>query len=538
MEIYYPALLLAVGGILRFRLCSRLLFYHRLESEQEMGKRIAEEVLVRLEIKRRRNEGKRPSRLLSHISKSHAFSYVQSENRIQRGVDFFFPLLDTSRTTFKCTAFAEEGPASDKDENAVHHPYFIKQMKLLVDAAIDADISLTQQVYWSKSGRWMSLDDGHAAGVEPDFCMTAIVDTAKPVPIEGEGVKLPQSKYDVTVAMEMKKTFVETDQIEALDYGERLLCFQRGRRFAITALFHCCEKDKIIRWLKTEELDGQFTTAITRPASLAPHGDGQRQLLTILTRSSEELGLDFPQVTASDTNEPVKIKSLIGHGATSTVYAATFKGHEGVLKLLKHGNEMHGDHELLILNHLQQNQVCGIPGDVTKVCDGALFFGQELAHVSFLNRENLSSLIDCLQSAHQAGVVHRDVRPDNIMQDSEGNIYLIDWGFAYLKDDSLTASIPGFQGTFRYASDEVLASAILGVSREPQPKDDLESLVRILLSQSSPSLQGDLAGIEANDLRAAHRFWSEKRKANQRYEWIFTLANSCSYVDLKAATFG
>lgn len=504
--------------------------------EPRKNERIVEEIVERLETKRRRIEGKRPRRFLSYVSKSHAFSHAEAGQRIQRGVGFFFPLLDLSGTSFKCTAFAEEGPESDKDENTVHHPYFIKQMRLLVDAALSANIPLAQQVYWSKSCKWMSLDDGYGVGVEPDFCMTAVVNAGKLVPTESEGVKPPPSKYDVTVAMEMKKTFVETDQMEALDYGERLLCFQRGRRFAYTALFHCCKEEKIIRWLKTEESNGRFITTVSRPASLAPHEDGQRQLLTILTKSSAELGLDFPRIAASDTNELVEITSLIGEGATSTVYAATFQGHTGVLKCLKHGFEKLADHELLVLHHLQLNQVIGIPRHVTKIRNGVLFFGEELTHVDSLDREKLSGLVDCLRAAHMAEVVHRDVRPDNIMQDSEGRIFLVDWGFAHRKMP--TATIPEFRGTFRYASEEVLVSAISGVPREPQPKDDLASLVRVMLSMSSPSLQDKLAEIQANDLRAAQSFWADKRKGNQGYEWVFELANSCDYDALKVAMFG
>ena len=99
------------------------------------------------------------------------------------------------------------GPGSGEDENKKHHPYFIDQMKLLVDDALAAKIPLAQQVYWSKSGKWMCLDDGVGVGVEPDFCMTGVQDTGKYTPIKSEGVIPPPSKYGVTVAMEMKTSF-------------------------------------------------------------------------------------------------------------------------------------------------------------------------------------------------------------------------------------------------------------------------------------------------------------------------------------------
>ena len=139
----------------------------------------------------------------------------------------------------------------------------------------------------------MKLDDGTVDGVEPDFCMTEIVDQTTIVPDPKDGVKLPQSNYDVSIAMEMKKCFLDTDQLEAIDYGERLLCFQRGRRRAYTALFHCCRNDKSIRWLEGREEDDQFVTHVSCPESLAPDGAGQQELFAILTVSSAELGLDY-----------------------------------------------------------------------------------------------------------------------------------------------------------------------------------------------------------------------------------------------------
>lgn len=503
-------------------------------------KRMVVDTIVEMDAKRRRIEGHRPTRMLSYTSKSCAFSAALNENRIARGVDFFFDLYDTTTKPFHCTAFADNGPECSSDENKFHHVYFIKQLNILVEAAKRAGITLKQHVYWSKSGRWMTLDDKvGATGVEPDFCMTATRadESWPPVPKDGEKVKPPQSKYDVTVAMEMKKKFTEKDQIEALDYGERLLCIQRGRKSAYSALLHCCKKDKVIRWLKIEETsDGKFSTKISRPASLAPSGEGQKQLLTILTKSSEELGLDFPTIKSSETNDLVQITSLIGEGATSTVYAANFRGQQGVLKLLKPGFENRADHEYNILKHeLEKENLKGIPSAVTMICNGALFFAEELTYVNILNSEQCTELIDILKNAHSAGVVHRDVRPDNIMQSLNGQVFLIDWGFAYRLSEQ---SIPPFEGTFRYASDDVLDSAIISSERAPQPKDDLHSLARIILSQNSTCLKGELAELTPANLKAAKDLWQRKRDSYPSHEWLFDAAERCQYDKMKEGIFG
>ena len=67
-------------------------------------------------------------------------------------------------------------------------------------------------------------------------------------------------------------------------------------------------------------------------------------------------------------------------------------------------------------------------------------------------------VVERLHAAHNAGVVHRDIRPENLMVDINGIARLIDWGCAAFVSDGVAT--PGITGTFRYASDEVLEAAI------------------------------------------------------------------------------
>lgn len=494
---------------------------------------MAEEVLDKYNLKRRRIEGRRPVRFLSYVSKSAAFQNAESEKRIERGVDFFFPI---ERLPFETTAFKNKGPGHAQDENKFHHPYFLAEMESFIESALSAQVQIRQRLHWSQSGQWMKLDDGTAAGVEPDFCTTEKIDAnEKLVPDPKGKAKPPTSKYDVSVSLEMKKGFTETDQVECVDYGERMLCFQRGRRCAYTALFHCCGDDKVIRWVETCEKEGEFHSRISRPESLVPGGKGQQQLLAILKRSSSELGLDFPLVQATDSDEVVRIASLIGEGATSTVYAASFRGRDGVLKLLKPGFCHLADHEANTLMRLESQGVRGAPTDCLKVCDRALFFGQELTHLDSIDTTHLERLVECLKGAHEAGIVHRDVRPDNLLQDPNGRVCLIDWGFSHHINSSL--SPPNFEGTFRFASDEALDSAVKGEQREPTPSDDLESVVKLVLSLSQSSLRNELVKIASGDLKAAQQFWLARRDANKNFEWMFDAARRCDYEGIKGLLF-
>lgn len=63
---------------------------------------------------------------------------------------------------------------------------------------------------------------------------------------------------------------------------------------------------------------------------------------------------------------------------------------------------------------------------------------------------------DALAYAHELGVIHRDVKPSNIMLDMRGKLYVTDFGLAKLTDDSSLTETGDMLGTLRYMPPEAL----------------------------------------------------------------------------------
>src|SRR5262249_36671050 len=59
-----------------------------------------------------------------------------------------------------------------------------------------------------------------------------------------------------------------------------------------------------------------------------------------------------------------------------------------------------------------------------------------------------------LDYAHQQGVIHRDVKPANLLLDSRGNLWVTDFGLAHCQQDARLTMTGDLVGTLRYMSPE------------------------------------------------------------------------------------
>lgn len=85
-------------------------------------------------------------------------------------------------------------------------------------------------------------------------------------------------------------------------------------------------------------------------------------------------------------------------------------------------------------------------------------------------RRIMDQMLDALRHAHAHGVVHRDVKPSNIMVGAEGRYVLTDFGIASVTDDATVTRTGVVPGTAGYLAPELISGG------RPSPASDLYAL--------------------------------------------------------------
>ncbi|MCC3770417.1 serine/threonine-protein kinase [Streptomyces sp. UNOC14_S4] len=84
------------------------------------------------------------------------------------------------------------------------------------------------------------------------------------------------------------------------------------------------------------------------------------------------------------------------------------------------------------------------------------------------------AVLGALRAAHAAGVLHRDVKPDNVLLAPDGRVVLTDFGIAQIEGEQRLTESGAFVGSPEYIAPERL------LGRRPGPESDLWSLGVVL----------------------------------------------------------
>jgi serine/threonine-protein kinase len=187
---------------------------------------------------------------------------------------------------------------------------------------------------------------------------------------------------------------------------------------------------------------------------------------------------------------PYKVLGKIGAGGMASIYRAVHPkdGREVALKVLamhlasKSATRRRFQREADTLLRLQHPHI--LPVYDIGEADGTPYFAMRLLsghtlenrmHDSLLTANDaayiLRQIAGALDFAHEQGVIHRDVKPGNILFDDDGEPYLADFGVARIMGADVRTSMTGdFIGTATYASPEQCRSE--GIT----PASDIYSL--------------------------------------------------------------
>lgn len=115
------------------------------------------------------------------------------------------------------------------------------------------------------------------------------------------------------------------------------------------------------------------------------------------------------------------------------------------------------------LDHHNIRQVYGYgliderPAIVMEYLNGADLAARMNQGQRFTNEELVkwwNQLVDALQYTHEEGIVHRDIKPANIFIDNRGNVKLLDFGIAKIRESISLTHTGTFMGTLLYMSPE------------------------------------------------------------------------------------
>jgi serine/threonine protein kinase len=191
-----------------------------------------------------------------------------------------------------------------------------------------------------------------------------------------------------------------------------------------------------------------------------------------------------------------RIDARLGDGSTASVYAATHRnGYRVAMKVLHSDLAGNADirarflREGYVANTIRHPGVVRILDDDV-MDDGAVFLVMELLEGETLEARamrfggklplddvipTMDRLLDVLAAAHAQGIVHRDVKPDNVFLTKEGGLKVLDFGLARISE-AIGSRMSTRAGLILGTPDFMSPEQASGNSGAVDPRSDLWSV--------------------------------------------------------------
>jgi eukaryotic-like serine/threonine-protein kinase len=190
-----------------------------------------------------------------------------------------------------------------------------------------------------------------------------------------------------------------------------------------------------------------------------------------------------------------RVTGTLGHGGMATVYRAVDEqlGREVAVKVFRigpvdHGERARAEGEMRVLAQLRSPALVTLYDADIADADGDSYLVMELVPGTDLatrlkdgpldrtTAANVGSQVaDGLAAVHAAGIVHRDVKPANVLLEPSGAAKLADFGIALLRDSARVTGTGFVMGTAAYLAPEQVEG------REVTGKADVYALGLLLL---------------------------------------------------------
>ena len=225
---------------------------------------------------------------------------------------------------------------------------------------------------------------------------------------------------------------------------------------------------------------------------------------------------------------PYELRSLLGMGGMGEVYQAYDRSRDRLVAVKLLRTELSADpsfqerfrRESRMAARLQAPHV--IPVHDFGEIDGVLYIDMRLVNGGSLKdllhargaleparaASITTQVASALDAAHAEGLVHRDVKPENVLLTSDDFAYLVDFGIAHAGRDASVTSAGSLIGSCAYMAAERFSGAPVG------PQSDVYSLACVLYESLTGQPPFDC--VDVQQLISAHMFAPPPRPSIMR----------------------